>query len=112
ARFVKGSRSVRRVGARRTARVILGDIMLRSVAAVVAGYATMAVLVMLGGLAMMAAFVPGGVRAMKQMAAGATPMPAPSMRYYTLNIALSLVAAVIGGLITARIAAGNVGGHL
>lgn len=88
--------------------------MLRSVAAVVAGFATMSVLVMVGTMAAMAMLVPGGLRAMRQMAGpgAAEAMPAPSTRYYAMNIALSLVAAAVGGWITTRIALDATTGHL
>jgi len=87
--------------------------MLRSIMAVVAGYATMAVVVMLGTIAMMAALVPGGLKAMRAMRDGArAAMPAPTPRYLAMNIALSLVAAILGGWITTRIASRAVNGHL
>jgi hypothetical protein len=81
--------------------------------AVVAGYATMAVVVMVGTIAMMATVVPGGLKAMRGMRDGAgAAMPAPTPRYLAMNIALSLVAAILGGWITARIASRAVNGHL
>src|SRR4051812_347356 len=89
--------------------------MLRSFAAVIGGFLTMTVLVMLGTFALMAAFVPGGLQAMKAMRDGAAKgaaMPVPSPRYLAMNIALSFVAAIVGGWVTTRIAARAPNGHL
>lgn len=87
--------------------------MLRSIMAVVAGFSTMAVVVMVGSIAIVAAFVPGGLKALRAMrdGTGAT-MPVPTPRYLVMNIVLSLVAAILGGWITARIASRAVNGHL
>lgn len=87
--------------------------MLRSIMAVVAGFSTMAVVVMVGSIAIVAAFIPGGFSAMRALRDGTgAAMPAPTPRYLVMNIALSLVAAILGGWITARIASRAVNGHL
>jgi hypothetical protein len=64
----------------------------------------MSLLVMAGIVAWMAAFVPGGLRAMKAMRENSSAMPAPTPAYYAANIALSLAAAIAGGWVTARLA--------
>jgi hypothetical protein len=84
--------------------------MLHSVGAVVAGFAGMALLVMAGSFVIIAAIVPGGLAAMRSNPA--TAMPKPTARYFIMNIALSLLAAIVGGWVTARIAAREVNAHL
>jgi hypothetical protein len=70
----------------------------------------MVVIVVVTMFAAMAAFVPGGLAAMRQnMDAGAM---APTPRYMAINLASGFVAALIGGLITARIAPRSPNGHL
>src|SRR2546428_13366891 len=84
--------------------------MLRSVGAVVAGYAAMVVIVVVTMFAAMAAFVPGGLAAMRQnMDAGAM---APTPRYMAINLTSGFVAALIGGLITPRTARRSPNGQL
>ncbi|MDB4907755.1 MAG: hypothetical protein JWO05_2539 [Gemmatimonadetes bacterium] len=84
--------------------------MLRSILSVVAGFLTMTVIVMVGTMALMAGMVPGGMKAMRDRmrkaggAGGAGAMPTPTPRYLAANIALSLLAAIAGGWVTARIA--------
>ena len=78
--------------------------MLRGVLSVVAGFITMTVIVMAGTMALMAAYVPGGLGAMKAMRENPSAIPTPTPRYYVMNIALSLVAAIVGGWLTTRIA--------
>ena len=79
--------------------------MLRSILSVVAGFMTMTVIVMLGTVALMAGMVPGGMKAMRDRGkSGAGAMPTPTSRYLVANIVLSLVAAVAGGWVTARLA--------
>jgi len=73
--------------------------MLRSVGAVVAGFVTMMVVVMIGTLAATAAFVPGGVRA--SMSATAGPLPAS---YLAANLLVSFLGAATGGAMAARLA--------
>jgi hypothetical protein len=82
--------------------------MLMSILSVVAGFVAMSVLVMAGTIALTAALVPGGVAAMR---ASAQPA-APTRPYLAANLALSLVAAVVGGWVTARLAPRAPGGHL
>lgn len=87
--------------------------MLRSIIAVVAGFVAMALITMIGTMAIMTAVVPGGLKAMRAMGdAGGAGMPAPTPRYLAMNIALSLVAAILGGWITARVASRAASGHL
>ena len=80
--------------------------MLQSIGAVIAGYAAMAVLVMAGTMAWMAARVPGGLKAMRDAMksgdAAATPAPPPA--YLAFNLTLSFFAAVLGGWVTSGIA--------
>ncbi len=78
--------------------------MLRSILAIVAGLVAMSVLVMAGTMAAMTAAVPGGLGAMKAMRDDPSRMPPLTKRYLVLNIGVSLAAAVVGGLVTARIA--------
>lgn len=77
--------------------------MLRSIGAVLGGFVAMAVLVMIGTAAAMAAFVPGGLGTMRSGgAAGGLPN-----RYLVANLTISFLAAVAGGTVTAIIAAAN-----
>jgi hypothetical protein len=81
--------------------------MLRSVAAIVAGYGVMS-LTVIGGIIIGAAlFVPGGVRA---MSAGAPPTALPAA-YLAANLVTGALGAVLGGWFTARIAAFAPFGH-
>ena len=73
--------------------------MLHVVLAVAAGYIAMAALVIMGTLAATALFVPRGVAAMR--GSGTTQLP---RSYLAANLTFSLVAAVAGGWVTARIA--------
>lgn len=87
--------------------------MLRGVAAVVAGFVTMTLIVMAGSIGLMAAFVPGGLRAMRGMHGGQpAPTPTPTPQYYLLNLTMSLLAAMIGGWVTARVAGVPAGPYL
>ncbi len=69
------------------------------------GFVSMAVVVMLGTFALVAAFVPGGVRAMRASQKDPSQMPAPSAAYYASNIVLSFIAAIVGTWVTAQTAA-------
>jgi hypothetical protein len=73
--------------------------MLRSAAALVAGYLSMAVLVMLGTVAATAALVPGGLAALR---GGAAPGVVPA-GYLAANLVVSLLGAILGGWVAARI---------
>jgi hypothetical protein len=73
---------------------------LRSVAAIVAGYGVMSLTVIGGTIIAAALFVPGGVRA---LAGGAPPDGLPAA-YLAANLATSALGAVLGGWLTARIA--------
>jgi hypothetical protein len=84
--------------------------MLRSIGAVVAGFVTMAVLVMGGTFAWVAAKVPGGMAAMRQNPDAAAMQP--STAYLAFNLVLSLVAAFAGGWVTTRIAQRSATAHL
>ena len=75
--------------------------LLRTVVAVIAGFATMAIVVLVGTMVLVSFLVPGGMRAMR--AQTGEPLRAPSS-YYVMNIALSFLAAIAGGSITQRIA--------
>jgi hypothetical protein len=76
--------------------------MLRSVLSVIEGYVVMAVVVMLGTLAATAALVPGGLAAMKNAQAGGTITP--GRNYLAANLLISLIGAILGGWVTARVA--------
>ncbi len=88
--------------------------MVRSVGAVVAGYAVMVILVMTGTLALMATMMPGGLQAMKSMRENpqASAAMTPTPRYLVMNLALALVAAIVGGWVTTRLAPRAPNGHL
>jgi hypothetical protein len=84
--------------------------MIRSVAAVAAGFATMVILVMMGTFAWVAVMVPGGMAAMRQNPDMANMKP--SVGYLAMNLTLSFVAALLAGWITTRVASGGPVGHL
>jgi peptidoglycan/LPS O-acetylase OafA/YrhL len=84
--------------------------MVRSIAAVAGGFIAMTILVMAGTMALVAAFVPGGLAAMR--GAGAASAPSPTPRYYAMNIALSFLAALVGGWVTTRIAIRTPAAHI
>jgi len=86
---------------------------IRSIVAVVAGFAAMAVLVMAGSMAWMMLRVPGGMKAMREtMRSGdAAAMPAPPPAYLAFNLTLSLFAAMLGGWVTAGMAPNAPVGH-
>lgn len=71
--------------------------LIRSFAAILAGFLTMVIIVVLGTALATALFVPGGMASMTQ---GTTPLPAS---YLTANLAVSLLAAVLGGWVAARL---------
>ena len=72
--------------------------MLRSILAVLGGFATMAILVMVTTAIAAATLIPGGMQAM--MTPGA-PLP---RRYLSTNLACSALAAFVGGFVTVRLA--------
>lgn len=75
--------------------------LIRSVGAVLGGFVVMAIAVMAGTIALTAALIPGGMKSM------GAPEPGSSVPsgYLTANLILSFLAAVLGGLVTASIAA-------
>jgi hypothetical protein len=73
--------------------------LIRDIIAVVAGFTTMAVIVAGGSITLAAILLPDGVAAMRPHQ-DATRTPSP--KYLSLNIVLSLIAAVIGGRVAAR----------
>ena len=73
--------------------------MIRTLAAVAAGYVAMAVVVMIGTAAAVAALVPGGVASMRNRTPG--PLPAG---YLVANLAVSFAAAVLGGWVAVWLA--------
>ena len=77
--------------------------MLRSIGAVLGGFAVMAVLVMIGTIAAAAALIPGG---MSTMRTGADKGTVPKI-YLAANLILSLLAAIAGGYVTTRIVIDN-----
>jgi predicted benzoate:H+ symporter BenE len=78
--------------------------MLRGIGAVVFSYVVMAAIVMIGSMAMLAAVVPGGLAALKQLRGNPSAMPAPTPRYLAMNLTLSVIAAIVGGWLVARMA--------
>jgi len=74
---------------------------LRSIAAVVAGFGFMASTVMVGSIIASALFVPAGMMA---TAGGGAPAPMPVL-YVAANLVVSLLGAVMGGWLAARIGA-------
>ena len=74
--------------------------MLQSIAAVLAGFVVMAIAVMAGTVALTAVLIPGGVNNMRSPERGAVaPLP-----YLIANLTLSVLAAMLGGWLTAGIA--------
>jgi peptidoglycan/LPS O-acetylase OafA/YrhL len=69
--------------------------MLRSIASVMAGYVIMAAIVVVGTIIAAASMIPGGLAAAKKLE---TP---PPRKYLNANLALSFVAALAGGWVTA-----------
>ena len=81
--------------------------LLRSVAAIVAGYGVMS-LTAIGGIIIGAAlFVPGGLGT----ASAAAPPPALPAAYLAANLVAGALGAVLGGWVTARVAAFAPFGH-
>ena len=74
--------------------------MLRSVAAIVAGFGFMASTVMVGTIIATALFIPGGLTAAES---GAVPATLP-IGYLAANMIVSMLGAVLGGWLAARIA--------
>ncbi|HEY8165622.1 MAG TPA: hypothetical protein VIF83_08730 [Gemmatimonadaceae bacterium] len=75
--------------------------MIRSVAAVAAGFLALILTVMIGVAAATAALIPGGLATMNTAVA---PVSLPAS-YLTANIAVSLIGAILGGWLTARLSA-------
>lgn len=86
--------------------------MVRSMVALVAGYAVMMVIVMAGLAAWLALKTPGGLGAMRASMKEGAAAPALGAGYLTFNLLLSLGAAVGGGLTTVAIAASKPTKHL
>lgn len=78
--------------------------MLRSVGAVIAGYAVMAPMTIALTIAWVQLRVPGGLAAMRERMKSGDEMPAPSRAYLAWNLATGLLAAVAGGWLTGRLA--------
>ena len=81
--------------------------LLRSVAAIVAGYGVMSLTVIGGVIIATALFVPGGLQA---VAGGAPPAALPAA-YLAANLVTGALGAVLGGWLAARIAAFAPFGH-
>ena len=79
--------------------------MLQSLLAVIGGFAAMAVLVMISTAIAATMLLPGGVASM------ATPTAPLSTRYLATNLGCSGVAALTGGMLTARLAPTAPAGH-
>ena len=82
--------------------------MLRSVAAVAAGFIGMMLVVMAGTLAATMVFVPGGMTA---MAADAPARPLPGS-YLAANLLVSLAGAAVAGWVAARLAPSSPFAHV
>ena len=74
--------------------------MLHSILAVLGGFATMAILVMVGTMLATAALVPGGLARTRS---GENGGPVPN-GYLAANLIISLLAAIAGGWVTVHIA--------
>lgn len=83
--------------------------MLKSVLSVIAGFLTMAIVVMLGTFAAAAALLPGGLAAVRNSQG---PPPSQSGTYLLANLAVSFIAAVLGGWVAARLAPGSPKAHV
>jgi MFS-type transporter involved in bile tolerance (Atg22 family) len=82
--------------------------MVRSIAAVAGGFVTMLAIVMVGTLAAVAAFVPGGLTTgMSQPPSGSL-----SRTYLAANLLVSLLGAIAGGWVTSRVAAASPSTHV
>ena len=81
--------------------------LLRSVAAIVAGYGVISLTVIGGIIIATSLFIPGGVQAMT----GGAPPPALPAAYLAANLATCALGAVLGGWLTARVAAFAPLGH-
>lgn len=79
--------------------------MVRSIGSVVAGYLAMAVIVMIGSVAAAGAMIPGGFAAARNL------QGQPPRNYLYANFILSLVAAIFGGWLSARMAPANPMAH-
>ena len=75
--------------------------MIRSVAAVAAGFLAMVLAVMIGVAAATAALLPGGLAGMKATVAPVSLPPS----YLAVNIVVSLIATILGGWLTSRLSA-------
>ncbi len=84
--------------------------MLRSVGAVIGGFVAMSVLVMIATMALAVALVPGGMDAMRDRAKAALIRLPPL--YLGLNVLVSFAAAIVGGLVTAKIATHAPAAHI
>jgi peptidoglycan/LPS O-acetylase OafA/YrhL len=86
-----------------------GTSMLKSVAAIAAGYIAMVVVVMIGTAAATAAFVPGGLAA----AMSETPAPGPlPTAYLAANLLVSFAGAVLAGWIVSRLSPASPATHV
>ncbi len=81
--------------------------MVRSLAAVLAGYLFMAATVIVGTIVATALFIPGGLAAARS---GEAPASLPGL-YLAANLAISAFGAVLGGWLAARIATRAPFGH-
>lgn len=86
--------------------------MIRSIGAVVAGFAAMTILVMVGTTLWVMLRVPGGMASMRDRMKSGEAMPTPPPSYYAYNFIVGLFAAMVGGWLTARIATTAQTGHL
>jgi hypothetical protein len=80
---------------------------LRSVAAIVAGFGFMASTVMIGTIVGTALFVPGGLEG----ATAGVPLPALPRAYLAASLVVSAAGALLGGWLAARIASFAPYGH-
>ena len=77
--------------------------MLRGILVVLGGYVAMVAVVMLGTVLATAALVPGGLAAMRSARSGAAAvMPPVGTPYLAANLAVSFLAAMLGGWLVQR----------
>ena len=83
--------------------------MVKSILSVIAGFLTMAIVVMLGTFAAAAALLPGGLASMRNSQG---PPPTPTGTYLVANLVVSFIAALLGGWVAARLAPGSPRAHV
>ncbi len=83
------------------------SVILHGIGAVLAGFVAMSIVVMIGTAVASQLLIPGGMAAMRS----GSPASIPAS-YLTANLVISLLAAVLGGWLTARLAPMHVHWHV